>query len=122
MSSNPSESTEPGASEPPPATTSEPGTGRTPSTIELSVASAETRRGARLALKGSVVADGEACPSARVDVALRRSDGRSFALGSLPTDGSGRFSAELTVPLALEVGDYSLVATTPGAGLCGPNR
>jgi hypothetical protein len=122
MSSNPGESTEPGVSEPSTTAASEPGPGRTPSTIELAVASAETRRGARLALSGSVTADGDACPSARVDVALRRNDGRSFTLGSLPTDSSGRFSAELTVPLALEVGDYSLVATTPGAGLCGPNR
>jgi hypothetical protein len=122
MSSGASDLTEPSRSEVSPASSSEPGSGRAPSTIELTVASAETRRGARLALQGAVVADGEACPQARVDVALRRSDGRSFALGSLPTDASGRFSAELTVPLLLDVGDYALVATTPGAGLCGPSR
>jgi transglutaminase-like putative cysteine protease len=120
-SPNSSEPTEP-VTEPSPASSAETGGGRAPSSIELSVASAEARRGARISLRGAVVADGEACPSARVDVALRRSDGRSFVLGSVPTDGGGHFAAELTVPLALEVGDYSLVATTPGSGLCGPSR
>lgn len=89
--------------------------------IELSLAGGEARRGAQLKLKGVVSADGDACPGARVDLALHARDGRSFALGSLPTDTQGRFDAAVTVPLDLEVGDYSVAATTPGAADCGPS-
>jgi hypothetical protein len=114
---------------------SEPAAGRGPSSsdaaassdrpaasIELGTPTGEARRGARLRVRGAVSADGETCPSARVDLALRSKDGHSFVLGSLPTDAQGRFDAELTVPLELEVGDYSLSASTPGAGNCGASR
>ena len=37
-------------------------------------------------------------------------------------DARGRFEAELTVPLQVDVGDYRVVATTPGAGACGASR
>ena len=93
-----------------------------PAAVELEVASGETRRGARLHVRGSVSAGGEACPGARVDFVLRGANGRSFTLGSLPTGREGRFEAELTVPLGLDVGDYALAATTPGAGACGASR
>ena len=94
----------------------------TPAAVAVEVASGETRRGARIHVRGSVTAGNDACPGARVDFALRGSTGRSFTLGSLPTGPEGRFDAELTVPLGLEVGDYSLAATTPGAGACGASR
>ena len=68
------------------------------------------------------MADGEPCPGSRLDLVLRAADGRTVSLGSLPTDAKGRFSAELTVPLGLEVGDYALIASTPGAGICGASR
>jgi hypothetical protein len=96
--------------------------GRPPSRIELTLGGTEARRGAHVAVRGAVVAEGEACPGARVDLALRAQDGRLSPLGSLPTDASGHFAAELTVPLVLAVGDYTLVATTPGAGLCGASH
>ena len=67
-------------------------------------------------MRGAVSADGEPCPFARVDVALRGGDGRRVSLGSVPTDARGRFDTELTVPLHVEVGDYRVLATTPGAG------
>jgi hypothetical protein len=95
---------------------------RPPARIELSLEGREARRGAQLQLKGVVSADGDVCPGARVDLALKARDGRSFALGSLPTDTEGRFDAAVTVPLDLEVGDYSIAATTPGAADCGPSR
>jgi 5-hydroxyisourate hydrolase-like protein (transthyretin family) len=69
-----------------------------------------------------VSADDDPCPFARVDVALRGADNRRVTLGAVPTDARGRFDAELTVPLSIEVGDYRVVATTPGAGSCGASR
>ncbi|HEX6276998.1 MAG TPA: transglutaminase domain-containing protein [Polyangiaceae bacterium] len=87
--------------------------------VELEVSGAETRRGATVRVRGAVSADGETCPFARVDVALRGSDGRRVPLGSVPTDARGRFDTELTVPLQADVGEYRVVAATPGAGACG---
>jgi hypothetical protein len=69
-----------------------------------------------------VSADDEPCAFARVDVVLRGGDGRRLPLGSIPTDARGRFDTELTVPLQVDVGDYRVVATTPGAGSCGASR
>jgi hypothetical protein len=107
------------ASEPPaPAATPD----RPLSAIELSVASGETRRGATVRVQGAVSADDDPCPFSRVDIALRGAEGRRVALGAVPTDARGRFDAELTIPLQVEVGDYRVVATTPGAGSCGPSR
>ncbi len=90
--------------------------------VEVEVASGEARRGARVHVHGGVTTEGEACRPRVVDFALRASNGHSFTLGSLPTDDKGRFDAELTVPLGLDVGDYALAVTTPGAGRCGASR
>lgn len=95
---------------------------RSPSVVELLVDARDTLRGARLHVRGSVTADGDACPSSRVDLTLRARDGRAFALGSVPTDEAGRFAADLTVPLQVDVGDYTLSGRTPGAGECGASR
>ena len=82
----------------------------------------DTLRGARLHVRGTVTADGDACPSSRVDLTLRARDGRAYSLGSVPTDEGGRFAADLTVPLQVDVGDYTLSGRTPGAGECGASR
>jgi hypothetical protein len=95
---------------------------RPEATIDLSVSAGETRRGATVRVKGVVSADGDPCPFARVDIALRGADSRRVTLGAVPTDARGHFDAELTVPLQIEVGDYRVVATTPGAGSCGSSR
>ncbi len=95
---------------------------RPASMVELALDSGDARRGGRIRLHGSVRAEGEPCPFARVDLSLRGRDGRAFALGSVPTEGGGRFAAELTVPLQIDVGDYALEATTPGAGSCGKSH
>jgi hypothetical protein len=92
---------------------------RPSSSVELVVDARDTLRGARLHVRGSVSADGDACPFSRVDLTLRARDGRAFSLGSVPTDDGGRFAADLTVPLQVEVGDYTLSGRTPGAGVCG---
>jgi hypothetical protein len=95
---------------------------RPAATVELSVDARDTLRGARLHVRGSVTADGDACPASRVDLTLRARDGRAYSLGSVPTDAGGRFAADLTVPLQLDVGDYTLSGRTPGAGECGASR
>jgi hypothetical protein len=95
---------------------------RPEASIELQVSVGETRRGATVRVRGAVSADDDPCPFARVDVALRGADNRRVTLGAVPTDARGRFDAELTVPLSIEVGDYRVVATTPGAGSCGASR
>jgi hypothetical protein len=92
---------------------------RPASVVELLVDARDTLRGARLHVRGTVTADSDACPSSRVDLTLRARDGRAFALGSVPTDEYGRFAADLTVPLQVEVGEYTLSGRTPGAGECG---
>jgi transglutaminase-like putative cysteine protease len=99
-----------------------PASDRPPASIEFATPSGDARRGGRIRVRGVVSADGEVCPSARVDLVLRSEGGQPFVLGSLPTDAQGRFDAELTVPLDLDVGDYSLVASTPGSGACGASR
>jgi hypothetical protein len=118
----PGEPVEPTQSFAPDPTANDGASGRSPALIELALDGAEARRGARVKVHGVVRADGDACAGARVDLVLRAQDGHSATLGSLPTDAAGRFAAELTVPLGLDVGDYTLVATTPGTGACGASR
>jgi len=116
----------PGAA-PVPANTGEPAApastrDRPEALVELTTSTGETRRGAVVRVRGAVSADGDDCPFARVDIALRGADGRRVTLGAVPTDARGRFDAELTIPLQVEVGDYRVIATTPGAGACGSSR
>ena len=88
--------------------------------FELGVSASEIRRGTPLAVTGRVDADGEACQYARVDIALRTGDGKLVAIGAVPADEKGRFNGAVTVPLELDVGDYEVVASTPGDSRCGP--
>jgi hypothetical protein len=90
--------------------------------IALELGTTEARRGMVVQIKGTVLADHRPCPFARVDVALTSQRGDSVLLGAVPTDAKGHFDATLTVPLHLEVGDYSVRATTPGAGRCSASR
>ncbi len=95
---------------------------RPPSEVTLSAAGGEVRRGAPLEVSGTIVSEAGACPGARVDVALRSEAGRFIPLGSLPALEDGRYSGAVTVRLDVSVGDYDLVASTPGNALCGPGR
>ena len=88
--------------------------------FELRVSASEIRRGAPLAVSGRVDADGEACQYARVDLSLRASDGKLMAIGAVPADENGNFNGAVTVPLEIDVGDYEVVASTPGDSRCGP--
>jgi hypothetical protein len=96
--------------------------GRPPADVALELANSEAKRGTVVHVKGLVRADGDPCSYARVDVALRNQIGDSVLLGAVPTDADGRYDATLTIPLYLEVGDYIVTASTPGAGRCGASR
>ena len=57
-----------------------------------------------------------------MDVALRSEAGRFIPLGSLPALEDGQYSGAVTVRLDVQVGDYELIASTPGNALCGAGR
>ncbi len=91
------------------------------SELTLSLGESQVRRGEPLKLSGRVVADGEGCQHARVDVKLRTSSGQTVQIGSLATDDDGNYSGAVVVPLAqVDVGDYDVVVSTPGDARCGP--
>jgi hypothetical protein len=81
-----------------------------------------SQRGASLQIFGSVEAAGEPCVFSRVDVSLRDGAGVETWLGAFPTDASGKLEGHVTVPLDIDVGDYKVIARTPGTGRCGSSR
>jgi hypothetical protein len=94
-----------------------------PSTsIDMRLTTTSGLRGGVLQLSGHVQAAGEPCMFSRVDVALRDAAGVETWLGAFPTDASGNLDGRATVPFDIDVGDYQVVARTPGTGRCGPNR
>ncbi len=90
------------------------------SEIEFAV-DGEARRGVPLHVSGVVSSHGEACPLARVDIVLVAPAGDTW-IGSVPTNAAGRFDSHVTMPFDIDVGDYVLRASTPGAGSCGGSR
>jgi hypothetical protein len=101
---------------------SAPGDDRPHSSVELKLASTSGQRGATIQISGNVQAAGEPCLFSRVDVSLRDSAGAETWLGAFPTDGKGNLEGRVTVPFDIDVGDYQVVAKTPGTGRCGANR
>lgn len=95
---------------------------RPPASVSLQVSAGSTSRGASLSISGSVEAAGEPCAHARVDVSLRDGAGAETWLGAFPTDERGRVDGRITVPFDIEVGDYKVIARTPGTGRCGSSR
>jgi hypothetical protein len=95
---------------------------RPSATVALELATMSAERGSSLAVSGTVEAAGEACASSRVDVSLRDAAGVETWLGAFPTDANGRIEGRVTVPFDVDVGDYKVVARTPGAGRCGASR
>jgi hypothetical protein len=90
--------------------------------VALKLHAPSTQRGAALQVTGTVEASGEPCAFSRVDVSLRDGAGVETWLGAFPTDASGNIDGRVTVPFDIEVGDYKVVARTPGAGRCGASR
>lgn len=91
-------------------------------TVELTLSSVTTARGGEVQLKGTVVAGGEPCVFSRVDVSLRDGAGAETWLGAFPTDQRGALEGRVTVPFDIDVGDYQVLARTPGTGRCGSSR
>jgi transglutaminase-like putative cysteine protease len=96
--------------------------GRPPSTLTLGLSEGEAHRGLPLRLHGEVRAEGEPCAHVAVEVWLRdagASSPRMVLLGTLATGDDGRFSGGIVVPGSTPLGDYDVVARTPGDARCG---
>jgi hypothetical protein len=94
---------------------------RPASTITLTVGDPDARRGGALHVKGSVLADGDACSNVVVDVSLREIAHRQheIRIGSIATDLHGVFVGALVLPANVPVGDYEVAAHTQGDMRCG---
>jgi transglutaminase-like putative cysteine protease len=80
----------------------------------------ETLRGTPFVVKGHV-ADSTGAPCKRVLVELKLSSNTAgeIAIGKLPTNDDGDYEGKVAIPSSAKPADYTLVATTPGAGGCG---
>lgn len=93
---------------------------RLPSTVALSVDGADAHRGLPLTVHGVVRSDGEPCAHVAVEVWLRAVTGKDMVLlGSLATGDDGAYAGSIVVPAATPVGEYDVVARTPGDARCG---
>jgi len=82
----------------------------------------ELRRGARFHVNGTARTERAVCANSRVDIALRDKAGAEHWLGALATDASGKYDGRVALPFDLEVGDYSVIATSPRSAQCGSAR
>ena len=95
---------------------------RPPSVITLGIADADAHRGLPVRLRGDVRADGEPCAHVVVEVWLRdpgTKPPRILLLGTLATGDDGGFSGGIVVPGSTPLGDYEVIAKTPGDSRCG---
>ena len=95
---------------------------RPPTKSMIKLANTSGQRGSSIQISANVSAAGEPCTFSRVDVVLRDAAGVETWLGAFPTDGNGRLEGRVTVPFDIEVGDYKVLARTPGTGRCGASR
>lgn len=91
-------------------------------TLVLTVAEQRVSRNESLHVKGNVAAGGDPCGSLRVDIVLAQKGVRDLALGTLATDEKGIFDGAVVVPTSLTLGEYEVLATTPGDSRCGPGK
>ena len=91
-------------------------------TVSVKLATSMSQRGSGLQITGTVEAAGEPCTFSRVDVSLRDAAGVETWLGAFPTDANGNLEGRVTVPFDIDVGDYKVLARTPGTGRCGSSR
>lgn len=103
--------------------TDEASTDRRPATrLDFNASATSARRGAPLELSGTAKAGDDPCAFARVDVVLEPEAGASVTIGSLPTDERGSFRGSVTIPLGIDVGNYTLSLKSPGTAHCGPTQ
>jgi transglutaminase-like putative cysteine protease len=87
--------------------------------VAVSSEDRELRRGARFHVTGSARTEHGLCVNSRVDIALRDNAGAEHWLGALATDQDGKFDGRVALPFDLEVGDYSVIGSTPRTAQCG---
>jgi len=104
-----------GASEPP-APRDDP---QSQTEVAVSSDDHELRRGARFHVTGTARTEHALCANSRVDIALRDKAGAEHWLGALATDQDGKYDGRVALPFDLEVGDYSVIASTPRTAQCG---
>jgi transglutaminase-like putative cysteine protease len=93
---------------------------RPPSSLAIVVAGAEAHCGQPLQVRGEVRAEGEACSHVAVELWLRAAGTeKSFLLGTLASSEDGAFAGSIVVPTDALVGDYDVIARTPGDARCG---
>lgn len=92
---------------------------RAPSTVTMSLLGAEARRGAPLAVRGRVSADGEPCGHVSVQIVLRSRAQADVVVGQLATDERGAYDGSVVIPGAVALGDYDVQARTIGDSRCG---
>jgi len=127
---SPSGSASGGSKAPPSPSNSSSGSANTPqpdsednrptTTLNIELTEPSALRGAAIHLKGSAVADGDACTHLSVDVLLQDAHtGRKVRVGGLATNDKGDFTGAVVLPQSVSLGDYSVVARTMGDARCG---
>ena len=106
----------------PSAAPDDPADARPKPTLALTVAEQRVSRNESLHVKGTIVAGGDPCGSLRVDIVLAQKGTRDLALGALATDEKGVFDGAVVVPTSLTLGEYEVLATTPGDAHCGAGK
>jgi transglutaminase-like putative cysteine protease len=95
---------------------------RPASTIALTVGDAVVHRGVPLHVRGEVRANDEPCAHVPVDIALLVAGANRriapVTLATLATGDDGKFEGTV-VPSGVPLGDYEVVAETPGDARCG---
>ena len=71
-------------------------------------------RGESLTVSGQILHEQRGVPGLQVDILLSRDGKVGYPVGSLVSDGQGRFTGSLAVPRDVEVGSYRVFAETPG--------
>jgi transglutaminase-like putative cysteine protease len=92
---------------------------RPPSTVSVALVDSVVHRGLPLRVRGAVRAENEPCAHVTVELSLRDpSGGKRVRLGTLATGDDGAFAGSV-VPSGIPLGDYELLAETPGDARCG---
>lgn len=92
---------------------------RPASSVTMTLGGTDARRGAPLAIRGQVSAEGEPCGHVAVEVVLRSRAQGDVPVGVLATDERGNYAGALVLPASVPLGDYEAHARTLGDGRCG---
>jgi len=91
------------------------------SSITVNVADPNAHRGMPLSVRGDVKSDGDACAHVMVELYLMdpKNPLKQLFLGAIATGDQGEYAGSIVVPGAIPLGDYDVVARTPGDSHCG---